>query len=85
MTGGLRHAMVGRATVGIRGSALAVETDRDGKYQLPYVPGQFRVTVGRAGYDPTEFDLQLTVASTYPVEDKSLLRVPATPPRDFAA
>ena len=63
-------------TVRIAGTNLATETRPDGSYQIPYVPGNLVVQIQRAGYDPAEFNLQLAQASTYPVEDKVLVKVP---------
>ena len=67
---------VSGVSVKIYGSNLEVETDREGKYQLPYVPGQIRVIVSHDGYDPHEFNLNLTTSSTYPVEDKRIVKEP---------
>lgn len=63
------------ATVRITGTSLMTETRPDGSYGLPYVPGSFVVRVERVGYDPLEFGLQLAQASSYPVEDKQLVKV----------
>jgi len=67
---------VSGATLKIAGSSMKAETDEGGKYRVPYVPGKFSVVVTHENYDPYEFSLELSTASTYPVEDKSLVKVP---------
>lgn len=67
---------VAGATVQIAGTTLRAETQNDGSYQVPYVPGDFAVSIEHIRYDPTSFALKLTQASTYPIEDKVLLRLP---------
>ncbi len=64
------------ATVRIAGTNLTTQPAADGSYQIPYVPGDFVVRIEGSGYDPAQFGLQLAQASTYPVEDKVLVKVP---------
>lgn len=64
------------ATVQILGSSLEAQADAQGRYELPYVPGSFKVGIRRDGYDALEFSLSLMVASSYPLETKKLAKQP---------
>lgn len=65
------------ASVRIAGSSLSAETDESGHYSLAYSPGRFFVEIDHAGHDPSAFNLELASATTFPVEDKTLVSVPA--------
>ena len=67
------------ATVRIVGTQFSAETDAEGSYQLSYVPGYMRVQVTRPGYESVEWELGLSQAAIYPIENKVLVPVKPDP------
>lgn len=67
---------VAGALVQIVGSSLSAETNGDGRYEVPYIPGRIFVRVERAGYDPVSFSVQLAEAAVFPVEEKIMVKAP---------
>lgn len=67
---------VAGATLRILGSTLETRTDDDGRYRLPFAPGAFSVEITADGHDPARFDLSIQQATSYPVEQKIVMRQP---------
>lgn len=65
------------AYVSIVDTTLSATTDADGKFQLPYIPGQLRVSVEAPQHTPFQYPLSLMSATTVPLEDVWLIREPS--------
>ncbi len=64
------------AKLRIVGSALEATADAQGKFELPYAPGTFKVSVSRDGYQTGEFSFSLQEATVFPVADVNIFRHP---------
>ena len=70
---------VENANVSIAGSAFKTVTDKNGHYQLEYVPGSFTVVFSKDGYSTYEMPLNLTEKTKFPAEEVTLIRLPDKP------
>ena len=63
-------------SVSIDNTTFATQSNEDGRYSLPYVPGTVKVVVKKDGWYSAGIELQIATASKYPVSDMKLVPVP---------
>lgn len=62
--------------VKIKNSRLEAITNKEGKYEVPYIPGSFTVMYSKDGYSKHEMNLNLSSKDEFPAEDVTLCKVP---------
>jgi len=70
---------VSDAKVMIAGTTLAAKTGRDGRYAVPFVPGQFTVRYESPGHVAEERSFTIASEVSVPAEAVTLLRLPPKP------
>lgn len=63
-------------TVQIQNSGFTSETDSEGRYSVPYLPGKFNVFYSRSGYTRRFITLDIAVNSQFPASDVYLIKLP---------
>lgn len=67
---------VSGATVRIDVSTLQAKTDDTGRYELTFVPGQFKVLFSKDDHVSNSIELNIAVAQHFPAQDVILFRIP---------
>ncbi len=72
----IREKPLADATVQVAGTTLSTQTDSDGKYSLPYVPGQFTVSYSKPGFSTFSRNQNIAVEAEVPAETVMLIELP---------
>jgi len=62
-------------SIEVQNTRFATTTDENGNYNLGYVPGKITIAFKKTGYYASYLTLDIATATTYPVQDLSLLKV----------
>ena len=64
------------AIVHVDGMAMRSQSDREGNFELPYIPGGFSVSVSADGYVSGQYRFDIAQATVYPAEPFRVFKIP---------